>query len=121
MKPRPHAPPLVVDLAELARSGGILMLAGGSVALGLVHDGRATLSHVLKALTASPARILGLNGGTLAKGAPADLLLLDETEPCVLDARELHSRAHNTAFDGRKFQGRARMTFVGGECVFDAR
>ncbi len=36
-------------------------------------------------------------------------------------ADKLHSRARNTAFEGRKFQGRARMTFVGGECVFDAR
>ena len=39
----------------------------------------------------------------------------------VVDAEKLHSRAPNTAFEGRKFQGRARATFVGGECVFDAR
>jgi dihydroorotase len=54
----------------------------------------------------------------LAKGAAADLVLLDPDEPFVLDERRLHSRAHNTAFEGRKFQGRARMTFVGGDCVF---
>ena len=83
-------------------------------ALSLYHDGHATLSHVLKAVTATPARILGLNAGTLGKGAPADLVLLDEAEPFVLDGRTLHSRAHNSAFEGRKFQGRARMTFVGG-------
>ncbi|HWY62966.1 MAG TPA: dihydroorotase [Rhizomicrobium sp.] len=88
-------------------------------ALSLHHDGHAGLSHILKTLTASPARIMGLNAGTLAKGAPADLVLLDEAEPFVLDERKLHSRAHNTAFEGRKFQGRARMTFVGGDCVFD--
>jgi dihydroorotase len=87
-------------------------------ALSLYHDGQASLSHVLKAVTAAPARILGLNAGTLAKGAPADLVLLDEAEPFVLDGRTLHSRAHNSAFEGRKFQGRARMTFVGGVSVF---
>jgi dihydroorotase-like cyclic amidohydrolase len=38
----------------------------------------------------------------------------------VVDAEKLHSRARNTAFDGRKFQGRARATFVGGSRVFDA-
>jgi dihydroorotase-like cyclic amidohydrolase len=38
----------------------------------------------------------------------------------VVDERKLHSRAHNSAFEGRKFQGRARMTFVGGECVYTA-
>ena len=52
---------------------------------------------------------------------PADLVLIDTGEPFVVDAEKLHSRARNTAFEGRKFQGRARATYVGGECVFDAR
>jgi dihydroorotase len=90
------------------------------VALSIHHNGHASLSHVLKALTSAPARILGLKGGALSKGSPADLVLLDEGEPFVVDAHKLHSRAHNTAFEGRKFQGRARMTFVGGECVYSA-
>ena len=89
-------------------------------ALSLYHDGHVGLVDVLKCLTAAPARILGLNAGTLAKGAPADLVLLDEAEPFVLDEKKLHSRAHNTAFEGRKFQGRARMTIVGGEKVYSA-
>ncbi len=90
-------------------------------ALTLVHDGAAGLSRVLATMTAAPARIFGLPTGTLAKGAPADLVLLDENDPFVVEADRLHSRARNTAFEGRKFQGRARMTFVGGECVHDAR
>lgn len=89
-------------------------------ALSLVHDGAATLSQVLATMTSAPARIFGLPTGTLAKGASADLVLLDEGDPFVVDADKLHSRARNTAFEGRKFQGRARMTFVGGACVFDA-
>jgi dihydroorotase len=88
-------------------------------ALGLVHDGRVSLLDLLGALTAAPARIFGLPTGTLSKGAPADLVLIDDGEPFVVDAQKLHSRAHNTAFDGRKFQGRAQKTFVGGEYVFD--
>jgi dihydroorotase len=91
------------------------------VALSLVHDGQASLLHILGAMTAAPARIFGLPTGTLAKGAPADLVLLDEGEPFVVDAEKLHSRARNTAFEGRKFSGRAVKTFVGGACVFDAR
>jgi dihydroorotase len=88
-------------------------------ALQMVHEGRASLAHVLGAMTAAPAKLLGLPGGSLAKGAPADLVLIDPDEPFVVDAEKLHSRARNTAFDGRKFQGRAQRTFVGGECVFD--
>jgi len=90
-------------------------------ALTLVHEGRASLSQVLATITAAPARVFGLSTGTLAKGAPADLVLLDENDPFVVEADKLHSRARNTAFEGRKFQGRPRMTFVGGECVHDAR
>jgi dihydroorotase len=89
------------------------------IALSVHHEGRASLLHVLKALTLAPASILGLPGGRLAKGAPADLVLFDPDTPFAVHADELHSRARNTPFEGRKFQGRARMTFVGGECVFD--
>ncbi len=87
-------------------------------ALSLYHDGHAGLTQILAAVTAAPARLLGLGAGTLSKGAPADLVLLDLDEPFALDERMLHSRARNTAFEGRKFQGRAQMTFVAGECIF---
>ena len=87
-------------------------------ALNLHHNGDAQLIRLLASLTAAPAKLLGLPGGRLAKGAPADLALIDIEEPFVVDEKALHSRARNTAFEGRKFQGRAQMTFVGGECVF---
>jgi len=88
-------------------------------ALTMVHEGHASLAHVLGTMTAAPARIFGLPTGTLAKGAPADLVLIDDGDPYAVDADKLHSRARNTAFEGRKFQGRALKTFVGGECVFE--
>jgi dihydroorotase len=91
------------------------------VALGLFHDGRAHLGHVLKALTAAPAAIFGLRAGTLAKGAAADLVLIDPDEPFTLRATGLASRSHNTPFDGRRFHGRAVKTFVGGEKVFERK
>jgi dihydroorotase len=88
-------------------------------ALALYHDGRMTLVQLLGTLTAAPARILGLDSGTLARDAPADLVILDPDEPFVLDANCLHSRARNTPFDGRHFQGRAQMTYVAGRRVYD--
>src|ERR1700679_2572895 len=54
-------------------------------ALNLYHDGHASLPHMLAALTTAPAHILGLNGGTLAKGAAADLVLIDPDHPFVLE------------------------------------
>jgi dihydroorotase len=89
------------------------------VALGLYQSGHADLLQVLATMTTAPARILGLEGGKLAKGGPADIVIFDPDEPFVLKADTLHSRAHNTPFDGRRFQGRVHMTYVGGEKVFD--
>lgn len=105
--------------AAAAGSVGLETLLGA--ALSLAHEGHASLPAVLGTLTSAPARIFGLPTGTLVKGAPADLVLIDPGEPFVVDAEKLHSRARNTAFEGRKLQGRARATYVGGECVFDAR
>lgn len=89
------------------------------VALVLYHDGRVNLRHILGTLTATPARILGLDSGRLAKGAAADLVVIDPDEPFVINAGELHSRARNTPFDGSRFQGRAQMTYVAGRRVFE--
>jgi dihydroorotase len=88
-------------------------------ALTIHHNGRATLLHVLQTMTTAPARILGLQSGTLAKGAAADLVLFDPDEPFVVNAAELHSRARNTPFEGRTFEGRVHRTYVAGECVFE--
>jgi dihydroorotase len=89
-----------------------------SVALGLYHDGRTTLAGALKTVTAAPADILGLEAGHLRKRAPADLALIDADAPYLLEPTMLHSRARNTPFEGRKFQGRVEKTFVGGQCVY---
>ena len=90
-------------------------------ALALYHNGHADLSQVLNTLTAAPARILGIDGGTLKKGAAADLVLFDPDQPFVVDADALHSRAKNTPFEERRFEGRVLQTFVQGRCVFNAR
>ncbi len=88
-------------------------------ALTLYHNEHTSLLKLLETLTTAPARILGLESGRLAKNAPADLVLFDPDEPFVVDAAKLHSRARNTPFDGRTFQGRVYATYVGGECVFE--
>jgi dihydroorotase len=88
-------------------------------ALTVHHNGHASLLDVMATMTAAPARILGLKSGALVKGAPADLALFDPDEPFAVNAAELRSRARNTPFEGRTFQGRVHRTYVGGECVFE--
>jgi dihydroorotase len=63
--------------------------------------------------------LLGLDAGTLAPGAPADLVLIELDVPWRLSESGLKSKSKNTPFDGRPVQGRVVHTVVGGKTVFD--
>jgi dihydroorotase len=90
-----------------------------SAALRLYHDGSVDLVTLLRAMTANPARLLGLPGGRLAKGAPADLVLIDLDTPFVVNPELLRTRSKNTPFDEARLQGRALMTLVAGRPVYN--
>jgi dihydroorotase len=53
-------------------------------------------------------------------GTPADLILADIDAPRIIDAAQLTSKSKNSAFDGRRLQGRMLMTLVDGRVVFEA-
>ncbi len=89
-------------------------------ALRLVQAGQLGLPQLLAALSTRPAGLLGLAGGRLAAGAPADLILLDPDAPFVVDKRKLKSRAKNSPFDEARLQGIVQTTFVGGRVVYEA-
>ena len=76
------------------------------------------LPALWRALALNPARLLGLDAGRLAPGAPADLVLFDPDTPFVLDRATLRSKSKNTPYDLRRMQGRVLATWVGGERVF---
>ena len=73
-----------------------------------------TLPRALSLITYKPADCIGIPGGTLARGAAADLVLFDPDEEWTVDARALHSKSKNTAFHGHTVYGRARHTILGG-------
>ena len=87
-------------------------------ALRLHLNGEIGLIRLLAALTINPARILGLPGGRLAKGAPADVVVLDMESPFIVDKARMHSRSRNTPFDEARLQGIVRQTIVGGKLVY---
>lgn len=89
------------------------------VLLQLVHNGDLDLARALEAVTWQPAKLLGLKGGRLEPGAPADLTLIDLESPWVFDAARVKSKSQNSAFDEKRFQGRALMTVVSGKIAFD--
>ena len=88
------------------------------VCLRLVHEGEMDLLRLLRAMTEAPARVLGLDAGRLARGAPADLVLFDPDTPWKVTEATLRSLSKNTAFEGRLVEGRIARTFVDGRTVF---
>jgi dihydroorotase len=87
-------------------------------ALILYHSGQIELIDLVRALTLGPAQILGLPQGRIAKGAPADLILVDLGFPIRFDASRMVSKSKNSPFDGTTLQGKVLGTWVGGDKVF---
>jgi dihydroorotase len=83
----------------------------------LVRPGVISLSRLVELLTAGPARVLGLPGGTLRPGSPADVTLFDPEGEVTVAAASFLSRSRNTPFDGWKLRGKPVATLVGGRRV----
>jgi len=92
-------------------AGATTLLA---LALGLVRDEVIPIERLFALLAANPAKVLGVETGTLAPGAPADLMLLDPEASWMIDADTMPGRAGNTPFDGLPVQGKVRRLFKGG-------
>ncbi len=90
-----------------------------TAALRLVHSGEIELMALLRALSTRPAELLGLPGGTLRPGGPADVVVVDIDLPWVLDPAELKSKCKNTPFDEARLTGRVVRTIVGGRTVYE--
>nr|WP_253948991.1 dihydroorotase [Mangrovicoccus sp. HB161399] len=103
---------------EAAASGAVGLETLLPASLRLYHGGHLGLPQLFAALSLNPARRLGLPGGRLSAGAPADLVLFDPDAPYVLDRETLHSKSKNTPFDGERMQGRVLGTWVGGKRVY---
>jgi dihydroorotase len=84
----------------------------------LVHPGVIGLPRLVELLSANPARILGVPGGTLADGGPADLTILAPDAPVTVHAAAFRSRSRNTPFDGWNLRGAVAATIVGGRVVY---
>jgi dihydroorotase len=92
------------------------MLCAG---LRLVHAEQIDLMTLVRAMSTRPAELLGLPGGTLRSGAPADVIVIDTDVPWVLDPTALKSKCQNTPFDEARMQGRVVRTIVAGRTVYE--
>jgi dihydroorotase len=88
-----------------------------ALALGFVRDERLPIERLIALLSANPARVMGIEAGTLAPGAPADLMLVDRDAPWQIDADAMRAKAGNTPFDGLPVQGKVLRLFKGGAAL----
>lgn len=85
----------------------------------LVEPGHLSLADLIDRMSCAPARIMGLDTGTLRVGAPADVVLLDPAERWTVDPTRFASRSRNTPIAGWELPGRIRRTLVEGETRYD--
>jgi dihydroorotase len=99
-------------------------IVGLETALGLVHTHLVKkrvidLSTMVERMSVAPARAFNLPGGTLKKGSPADVTVIDPKLAWTVSAKAFLSKSRNTPFDGWALTGRAVMTVVGGRVVWE--
>ena len=102
----------------LATPGGVGLATLLGVTLAQVHGSALPLMQALSLLTARPATVLGVQAGTLAIGAPADLCLFDLERAWQVEAGRLPGKSQNTPFDGRALEGQVIGTWKAGRRVF---
>ena len=78
------------------------------------------LELLVHLMSTRPAEILGLAKGQLEPGYDADFVLVDLDTPYIVDKDKLHSKSHNTPFDGVELYGRVYATVKGGELTYQA-
>jgi dihydroorotase len=84
----------------------------------LVHAGLIGLPRFVELLSVNPARVLGLPGGTLIEGGPADITILAPEAPVTVNASAFRSKSKNTPFDGWTLRGAVAATIVGGRVLY---
>ena len=83
----------------------------------LIEPGILTWPQMIAAMTIHPARVLGIDRGTLSPDVPADVTIIDPDKHWVIDPGRFQSRARNTPFAGWKVKGLAEQVVVGGKIV----
>ena len=117
-----HAPHALTDKEvefEYAASGMIGLETSLALGLRLVSAGVLTLSQLIGKMSTHPAGILGIPGGSLRPGAPADLTIIDLQRSWTVDREAIRSLSKNTPFLGWDLTGKAVLTMKGGVVTFD--
>lgn len=102
--------------AEPGMAGAETLLA---MTLNLVRDDVIDVARAIALLATNPARLLGVDAGSLEAGREADIALIDPDKPWIVDSAKMSASAGNTPFDGQPTQGRVTALWKGGVGISD--
>ncbi len=104
---------------DLAENGIVGLETAFSIVYGLVEKGVIDLSRAISLMSINPARIIGIDRGTLRVGAPADITIVDLKKRWTVDPARFRSKGRNTPFEGMELRATVEKTIVGGRVVFE--
>ncbi len=119
-----HAPHSTIEKDiefDRAANGVVGLETALPLVLRLVEKDILTRSQAIERMPAPPARVLGLEKGTLQVGADADITIIDTAREWVVEADRFYSKSRNTPFEGWKMKGRVMKTIVGGRVVYSEK
>ena len=117
-----HAPHTEAEKADFYKApNGVIGMETSFAAsyTALVQSGILTVSDLIDKMSVRPAKILGIDGGTLRVGARADLILIDENEAWTVDTEKLHGKSKNCVFKNCTLQSKIKMTVSAGRIVYN--
>jgi dihydroorotase len=119
-----HAPHLQSEkeLEFLTAPFGIASLecALGLYVKALIEPGILDWPGLVRLMTAGPAKVIGIDKGTLTKGRQGDVTIIDPDAEYVVDVHKFRSKSKNCPYKGWKLRGKVLKTIVGGEVRFSA-
>lgn len=118
-----HAPHSILEKDvefDLAANGIIGLETAVPLTLALVREKVIEPAAMVRLLSINPARILGVEGGSLTPGRPADITVIDPNRQFVYTEEKVVSKSMNSPFIGAALTGRAVLTMVEGQVVYDA-
>lgn len=116
--------------SEEEKSGGFEKSPFGIVGLetsvgltitNLVKQGHLTLMQMIEKMSYNPAKILGIDKGSLEEGKVADITIINPDEKFTVNKHEFESKGKNTPFDGYKLYGKVKYTIVDGQIVYSEK
>ena len=116
----PHAPEKKMRELDQAPNGVIGLETLLPVCVkALIETKKLTWTQLIEKLTVNPAKVLGIERGTLKAGVVADVTVIDPTAEWVIDPTTFRSKSRNSPFAGWKVRGRAQTVLVGGVVKYE--